>query len=253
MQTETGTLVPPRRLGTLLRQSRIAAGLELDELAARQSELTVVDLDDLEHGRRIVDDSLLNRLVTLYGVEDAGLLPTRSQLVIDLDEGRIAVDQSDVSTEGLTGPDAVLARYLALVYHLRDLPLGSPIGLRDLDLEVLSTALEIETVDVEQRLKRLMSEEDAIAADQRKIRRRMLMPLVGVVIAACSAGVLILVADSEPAPDPATDQTADADVSMPALGAVTVETDIGNGGAVAEAPAVETQLGGGAVETNAEG
>ena len=82
MQTETGTLVPPRRLGTLLRQARIAAGLELEELAARERELTVVDLDDLEHGRRIVDDTLLSRLVALYGVEDAGLLPSRSQLVI---------------------------------------------------------------------------------------------------------------------------------------------------------------------------
>lgn len=253
MQTETGTLVPPRRLGTLLRQARVAAGLELEELAARQRELTVVDLDDLEHGRRVVDDSLLTRLVTLYGVEDAGLLPTRSQLVIDLDEGRIAVDQSDVSTEGLSGPDAVLARYLALVYHLRELPLGTAIGLRDVDLEVLSTALEIETIDIEQRLKRLMSDEDAIAADQRRIRRRMLMPLVGVVIAACSAGVLILVADSDDAPDPsATSTQTDADVSMPAVSTPEVVTDIGNGGAVAEAPTVETRLGGAAVESNPE-
>ena len=254
MQTETGTLVPPRRLGTLLRQARVAAGLDLEELAARQRELTVVDLDDLEHGRRIVDDSLLNRLVALYGVEDAGLLPSRSQLVIDLDEGRIAVDQSDVSTDGLSGPDAVLARYLALVYHLRELPLGTAIGLRDVDLEVLSTALEIETIDIEQRLKRLMSDEDAIAADQRRIRRRMLMPLVGVVIAACSAGVLILVADSDDAPDPtATSTQTDADVSMPATSTADVETDIGNGGAVAEAATVETRLGGAAVETNPEG
>ena len=191
----------------------------------------------------MVDDSLLTRLVALYGVEDAGLLPTRSQLVIDLDEGRIAVDESDVSTEGLSGPDAVLARYLALVYHLRELPLGTAIGLRDVDLEVLSTALEIETIDVEQRLKRLMFEEDAIAADQRRIRRRMLMPLVGVVIAACSAGVLILVADSEEAPDPSATSTQTSGVA----------TDIGNGGAVAAAPAIETRLGGGAVESNPEG
>lgn len=254
MQTDTGTLVPPRRLGTLLRQARIAAGLELEELAARQRELTVVDLDDLEHGRRIVDDSLLTRLVQLYGVEHAGLLPNRSQLVIDLDEGRIAVDQSDVSTGGLVGPDAILARYLALVYHLRELPLGTPIGLRDLDLEVLSTALEIETDDVEERLARLMSDEDAIAADQRRIRRRMLMPLIGVVIAACSAGVLILVADADESTDPMPTgvPSTDADVSMPDVTTGTVETDIGNGGAVADAPTVATRLGDAAVEHNGD-
>ena len=252
MKTDTGTLVPPRRLGTLLRQARIAAGLELEQLAAQQRELTVVDLDDVEHGRRIVDDSLLARLVRLYGVEHAGLLPNRSQLVIDLDEGRIAVDQSDVSTGGLSGPDAVLARYLALVYHLRELPLGTPIGLRDLDLEVLSTALEIDADDVEERLHRLMSDEDAIAADQRRIRRRMLMPLIGVVIAACSAGVLILVADAEDSPDPMPTgaRSTEADVSMPAVADAIVATDIGNGGAVADAPTVATQLGEAAVEHN---
>lgn len=259
MQTETGTLVPPRRLGALLRQSRVAAGLGLDDLARRQRELTVVDLDDIEHGRRIIDDALLGRLVELYGVEDAGLLPTRSQLVIDLDEGRIAVDDSDVSTDGLSGPDAVLARYLALVYHLRDLPLGTPIGLRDLDLDVLSAALEIAAPDIEQRLKRLMADEDAIAADQRRIKRRMVMPLVGVVIAACSAGVLLLVAEPEPTPvsDPGVTEATTNEVSAATVDQVetaavsdSVETVIGNGGAVAEAPSVETRVSTPAVEVN---
>ena len=187
MQTDMGTLVPPRRLGALLREARVTAGLELDEIALEQTGLTVVDLDDFEHGRRIIDDSTLSRLVELYGVQDADLLPPRSQLVIDLDEGRITVDESETWTEDdeMSGVDAVLARYLALVYHLRDLPLGSPIGLRDIDLDVLSVALELEATDIERRLKELMRSEDVIAADQRRIKRRMLMPLVGVVIGAC--------------------------------------------------------------------
>ncbi len=251
MQTET--LVPPRRLGTLLKEARVAAGLELEDIAAQQPDLTLVDLDDLEHGRRTVDDTLLKHLISLYGVEDAGLLPTRSQLVIDLNEDRISVEESEVSTEGLSGPDEILARYLALVYHLRNMPLGTAVHLRDLDLEVLSTALEIETTDIEERLKRLMSDADAITAQRHRIDRRVLLPLVGVVLAACSAGVLVLVSDSENTPEPiATSTQIETDVSVPALATPAIVTDIGNGGAVAVAASVETQLGSAAVEINPE-
>jgi len=57
METELVTLVPPRRLGTLLRQARVAAGLDLEQLAA-QTLLTVVAVDDIERGRRMVGDQL---------------------------------------------------------------------------------------------------------------------------------------------------------------------------------------------------
>ena len=249
MRTDTATLVPPRRLGALLRQSRVAAGQSLESLA--RPDLTVVDLDDIEHGRRLVDDELLQRLVGLYGVEDANLLPERSQLVIDLDEGRIAIDESDLETGELSGADAVLARYLALVYHLRELPLGSAIALRDLDLDVLSSALELGTDEVTRRLQGLMEDEDAIARDQRRIRRRMLLPLVGVVIAAVSGGALLLVAESDAPNEPArgtaqADAPARVDASVGADGVV--RTEIGAGGAVVENPDVVTDLGTPAVE-----
>lgn len=249
MRTDTATLVPPRRLGTLLRQSRLAAGTSLEELAT--PELTVVDLDDIEHGRRLVDDALLGHLVSLYGVENANLLPKRSQLVIDLDEGRVAIDEAGLDTGDLSGPDAVLARYLALVYHLRELPLGSPIALRDLDLDVLSSALDLETEDVSRRLLGLMDDQDTIARDQKRIRRRMLLPLVGVVIAAVSGGALLLVAESDGAPEPtrgAAQANTTAREVAPAAAERAVRTDIGPGGAVIENPDVATDLGTPAVE-----
>ena len=254
MRTDTATLVPPRRLGALLRQSRLAGSITLETLAT--PELTVVDLDDIEHGRRLVDDVMLGRLVTLYGVEDANLLPARSQLVIDLDEGRVAIDDAGVDTGDFSGPDAVLARYLALVYHLRELPLGSPIALRDLDLDVLSTALEMKTEDVSERLLGLMDDEDAIARDQKRIRRRMLLPLVGVVIAAVSGGALLLVAESEEAPEPtrgaAQANTTAREVAPDAAAERAVRTDIGPGGAVLENSDVVTEIGTPAVEERAD-
>ncbi len=237
METDLTTLVPPRRLGTLLRQARVAAGLDLEELA-NHTDFTVVELDDLEHGRRVVDDQLLSGLVRLYGVEDAGLMPERSQLVIDLDEGLIAVSRSGVEMSDASGPDAVLARYLALVYRLRELPLGTPIALRDVDLEVLSTSLEIETSDVASRLNRLMDEEDEVARDQKRIRRRLLFPLVGVVIAASSTGILVLVAENEPAPDPSSSPAAEVSTAA-VVKAEVVATDLGNGAAVVENSAAD--------------
>ena len=253
MRTDSATLVPPRRLGGLLRQSRVSAGLELQELAGG-SELTVVDLDDIEHGRRLVDDRMLERLVALYGIEEAGLLPERSQLVIDLDEGRVAIDDRDAGgTDDMPTAEAILARYLALVYHLRELPLGTKIGLRDADVDVLATALGLTPSDVEDRLFALMADEDTVARDQQRIRRRLLMPIVGVVIAAVSSGVLLLVAEDDPVVENApvaTEAATSAEVSVAPVAGTDVVTDIGTGGAVEVNPAVQTEIGTPAVETN---
>ncbi len=246
MNSDQVALVPPRRLGSLLRQARIAAGSELDEFATR-GDFGVVDLDDIEHGRRQIDDPTLAMLLSLYGIEDSGLLPERSRLVIDLDAGRIAVDQDDMSVDTSADADRVLARYLALVYRLRDLPLGTRLHLRDVDLDVLSTALSIDAIDVETRLERLMRDKSDVGRDQGKLRRRLLVPLAGVIVAATAVGVLVLVSQS-------TDTT-------PVVGntpTTAVSTDLGSGAAVVgnptAAPTVSTDLGSGAaVQTNPVG
>lgn len=207
----------------------------MEDLVAR-SDLTVVDLDDLEHGRRLVDDKLLEELIGLYGAEDAALVPERSRLIIDLDEGRISVAESDISIGKMSGPDAVLSLYLALVYRMRQLPIGSPIGLRDLDLGVLSAALELDTTDIEARLERLIASEDEIELDQLRFRHRLLLPVAGIVIAATAGGVLVLVAENETAPR-----------GVPSIAASMVETDLGNGAVVVEAPTVVTDIGSGGI------
>jgi hypothetical protein len=47
-----------------------------------------------------------------------------------------------------------------------------------------------------------MADVDTNQHDQRRIRRRLLLPLVGVVIAATAVGTLLLVAEGDPAPAP---------------------------------------------------
>jgi transcriptional regulator with XRE-family HTH domain len=230
--TTTTSLVPPRRLGALLRQARLTSGRELGELASG-SGLSLVELDDVEHGRRELDEPTLAALVDAYGIVGAGLVPERSQLVIDLDEGRIAVDRTDVDVDPSFGPDAILTRYLALVYRLREMSVGTPLQLRDVDLDVLSAALSLAADDVDVRLHRLMDSGSDVAADQRRIRRQLLLPLVGV--AATGLGTLVLVADRDTPPAPAVGVSTElgaARISTPAVEVAPVPTELGAGGAL---------------------
>ena len=221
--TPTTSLIPSRRLGALLRDARLATGRELVDLGT-VCGLSVAELDDVEHGRRPLDEATLSALVEAYGVSGAGVVPERSQLVIDLDEGRIAVNRTAIDVDTADGPDAVLSRYLALVYRLRGMPLGAPLALRDIDIEVLSTALILSEDDVDTRLHRLMGSGSDVADDQRRIRRQLLLPFVGVVIAATGMGTLVLVADRGAPPE--------TDIGTPAISESLVVTDLGPGGAV---------------------
>lgn len=188
-------LVPPRRLGALLRESRVTAGEDLADVASRSERLTAADLDDLEHGRRTLDDSLLREVVEMYGVEGTDLLPHRSRLVIDLEEGLISVASIHVPFEADPGPDVVLVRYLALVHRLRGLSVRTAVKIRDLDIGVLATALEFDDHEIERRLQALMTDREPVKASERDLRRRLLVPLAGVVVASTAVGVLVLVSE----------------------------------------------------------
>lgn len=147
----------------------------------------------------------------------------RSPLIINLDQGEMSVKDSKVSTHGLASPDEILARYLAFVYHMRNLPIGSPISFRIADLEVLSTALEIDKLDVELRLHKLIQDEESISNVQHSSSFRFFAPFV---LAACSAGFLVASLSSSSSPESKTD------VSTAAVVTLEIVTDIGNGGAV---------------------
>lgn len=242
--TSSTDLVPPGRLGVLLRRSRVASGREPAELAAAAG-VSVAELDDLERGRHPLDPALLERLVSAYGIDGGGLVPSRTGLVIDLEDGRIAAARSEVSLEVGAEPDAVLVRYLALVYRLRDLPVGTALDFRDVDLDVLARALTLDTREIDHRLRRLVDEGADISRDQRRLGRQFLVPLAGVVVAATTAGALVLVAvsGSEPSPPPVervatavAPEIGDAAIEVGATPQRDVPTEIGPGGAVERNP-----------------
>jgi hypothetical protein len=190
----TAAAVPLRRLGTLLRDARLLAGDDLEAVALRsEGRYDTIDLHAIEAGEYRLTDDEVTELLDLYRADPGELLASRSTLVIDLDEGTVAAGNWTISfAPGADGPDDILARYLALLYEMRGLEPGTAIPLRSLDVSVLSEALAMPARAVEERLEILMVPGNRrLEQARRLLRRRVLVPAAGLVIAATAAGVLL--------------------------------------------------------------
>ena len=209
-------LVPPRRLGRLLAEARLEKGLTVAEVTEDiGGSLDEIDLLEIETGRRAISDTDLATLSELYGLTTTALVPSRSQLVIDLDEGLITADGSiaeldDAGTEA--GRQQVLAKYLALVYSMRGQEPGTSITLRLGDLDVLSEALELDRRTIEDELVELMvAKPEPVKKRFRLLRGRTVVPVIGVLVASTTVGALVLdIQDSSAAQSerPAVEQQA---------------------------------------------
>lgn len=198
-------LLPPKRLGSLLAEARLSGGYSLVEAAdALGTNWSPVELLEVETGRRPVLDPDLEQLTELYGIATTSLIPERSRLVIDLDERVLGVGGQQVVLGGDVVQDReVLGQYLAMVYTMRDLRPGLSVPLREPDLEVLSSALERPTDELEAELRQMMVDAGAVVEPKmHRLRGRVLIPAIGLIVAATTAGVLLLVNDSDATPAP---------------------------------------------------
>lgn len=127
---------------------------------------------------------------------------SRETLKIDLMEGTVAAGPwTTTFSPEPADSDEILARYLALVYEMRGIEAGTPIPLRTLDVSVLAGALTMSPRDVEGRLVILMEPGNRrIDALRSLLRRRVLLPVAGVVVAATAVGLLVVVPRSEATP-----------------------------------------------------
>lgn len=216
-------LLPPKRLGTLLAEARLSHGYTLAEATeALGNDWDPIELLEVETGRKPLLDPDLAVLTQLYGITTSKLIPDRSRLVIDLDEGVLSVGAHQVALNADAHQRDVLARYLAMVYTMRELPPGREITLRNPDLDVLGAALRRPADEVEAQLRELMVDSSAIVAPRmRRLRGRLLVPAIGLVVAATTAGVLLLVKDSDASPG-TDDGAASAD------GSSSTPTEIGD-------------------------
>jgi transcriptional regulator with XRE-family HTH domain len=262
----TLALVPPRRLGSLLRDERAARGRTVDELAAA-SPFSPTDLQAIEAGERRLTDAEVTAVLEVYGVAPDELVPERAKLVIDLDEQVLSTGGAAQTIAGeAPTADEVLASYLSLVYTLRRAVPGTRLVLRDADLAVLARALDLAESAVSERLHSLMAEpQGEVQRRSRLLRGRVLVPLAGVVVAATAIGALVLVQGDDAhtiSTEPATaqGQTLEPSFHLTNPDGSTTPVYVGDGlrpedlppGAVALAPSVQ-QYPDGVTVVNGEG
>ena len=213
------SLVPSWRLGSLLRRQRETTGRTVDQVAGGSPTWSAADLLAIERGAVSLTDGDILAVVELYGVDPDELLPGRHELVVDLDQRELAAAGHTQAVAG-TAPtaDEVLASYLSLVYTLRSAAPGTPLALRQGDLDVLSRALALATPEVEHRLRDLMVE-PATEIHRRSslLRARVLLPAAGVLVALCVGGALVVStrSSSPPSPKPARIGTAEVQERNP--------------------------------------
>ena len=115
---------------------------------------------------------------------------------MDLAEGFLSVSDANASVKlhRSAAPDEVLSRYLAMVYRMREIDPGTTISIRDRDLGVLESVLEISLDDIVGGLDTLMNEIDGqVSWRARLLSRRFLVPAAGLLVAVCGVTALILV------------------------------------------------------------
>lgn len=193
---ERTALVPPRRLGRLLSEARSAQGLTLEDLAGRSAgRFSLAALSSIERGSREITDDEARVLSSVYGIESTALVPPRSQLIVDLDEGLLSVEDRRAQLPRLVhSRDEVLTRYLTMVYSMRQLPPGAPLTLRVDDLDVLGEALRVGSGQLTADLEALMANPaDLLHHRSRSLRRRVLLPAAGIMVALVGVGALVLV------------------------------------------------------------
>lgn len=165
------TFVPPRRLGELLAAHRAADGRTIaDVTAASRGHLSVRDVRRLER-TGVVPDAGLAVVAAAYGIDPGRLVPTRSAVEVAVDGRWVSADRLeepwliDVAPEH-DPADAVVLRFLALVYALRGREPGDELVLRDADLSTLAARLGVDPPEV-------IARAATLARDQRDELRRL--------------------------------------------------------------------------------
>ena len=174
-------LVPPRRLGRLLAQARVARGFSLEdvreELDDRMTEVEVAgDRDRSPAGHR-------------SGAADPGRPVRRrdvdhgsrtSDLTVDLDDGLIEAGSNTIEVHDAAERREVLSKYLALVYSMRGQEPGTTVTLRLGDLDVLAETFGTERRTIEDELVDLMvATPEPVTKRFRLLRGRLMVPVIG--------------------------------------------------------------------------
>ena len=186
-------LVPQKRLGALLADRRELYGYTVADMARRSmGRFTESDLESIESGVVTLDDVAIEALSLLYEFNSAPPTQQRSKLIIADDEDfPIPMGPEAFSTEVIV---SVLQRYTALLYLLRNQPVGETLALRGDDVAMLAEAFKRTDDDIALELTRIMRDDISIVSEfAERMRRRLVVPAAGLLVGPTPAGMLILV------------------------------------------------------------
>jgi transcriptional regulator with XRE-family HTH domain len=147
----------PERVGMQLRELRVASGRKRHHVAA-ETGIRSRDLAAYEKGRGPIPAEHLERLAAVYDVSVDDLVPPRRGVSVDFDRRTFRISSTvRIMGEHEFTETELLREYLALLRAMRGNPPGTPVTLREDDLDRLAAALGGETHRIEARLIQLMN------------------------------------------------------------------------------------------------
>jgi beta-glucanase (GH16 family)/transcriptional regulator with XRE-family HTH domain len=170
-------VLPPARLGSLLRTHRKQARLR-KKSAAAIAEVDVGVLDEIESGHRLPNADVLAALLKGYGVAPSECLPRRESLVV--------TQSAQTSTE-------VLRDFVKQVREWRRVDSKQKLNLRQQDVVTLSELLGSDPDEIERRLIALTG---CSPAEARHLRKWLVAALIALPIAAPLLGGITDVAQA---------------------------------------------------------
>ena len=87
-----------------------------------------------------------------------------------------------------------MVRYVALLYLLRNEPVGEKLALRSDDIEMLADAFDRSYALIVEEIEQIMFVDVALLGEQAELmRRRLVVPAAGLLVGPTPAGMLVLV------------------------------------------------------------
>jgi transcriptional regulator with XRE-family HTH domain len=183
--------MPAARVGWLVARARAGAGMSERDLASSVG-VPVRTVRRWERGDLVPSDDEVEGIAAACGARLTELLPRRAVVSFDPATGIMQIgDQAVAIPVTSLDNDTVLAAFVALVRRVRGLRLDQDVKVRQEDLDALGEVLDVDDEELEERLMRIigMSRSQAAAVRAQLLRKRLAVPMVGMLAGLSLLGI----------------------------------------------------------------
>ncbi len=183
--------MPAARVGWLVARARAVAGITDRDLASSLI-LPLRTIRRWERGDLVPTDDEVEAIAAACGIRLTELLPRRASVSYDPSTGIMRMGDQAVALPGtMLDNDTVLGAYIGMVRRQRGLRPDQDVKVRQEDLEALAEALDLDDEELEERLVRVigMSRTQAAAVRAQLLRRRLAVPMVGMLAGLSLLGI----------------------------------------------------------------